>query len=219
VEDLGGRECELRLPRSSETSEVCPCITIAQVVDMKLSHPFERLPTSTRRRVLPVLVVLTLALTVALQIVGRPLQTAAAPQGIISFELAGNLPAAQAIIASWDSAAQLHAALSLGLDYLYMPLYAIAIALACVQAAGSSLRSPRPLWALGIVLAWALGLAALLDAVENFALFQLLVGSTSTTWPVVAKACATAKFAFVIGGLFYAGIGGIAYLIRRDRRV
>ena len=165
------------------------------------------------------LILLTLALTLALQIVGRPLQTAAAPQGIISFELAGNLPAAQAIIASWNSAAQLHAALSLGLDYLYMPLYAIAIALACVQAAGSSLRSPRPIWALGILLAWALGLAALLDAVENIALFQLLLGSTSTTWSAVAKACATVKFAFVIVGLLYAGVRGIAYLIRRNRRV
>ncbi len=129
------------------------------------------------------------------------------------------MPAAQAIIASWDQAAQLHAGFSLGLDYLYMPLYAITIALACVQAAGSSLRSPRPIWALGILLAWALGLAALLDAVENIALFQLLLGSTSTAWPAVAKACATVKFAFVIAGLLYAGVGGVAYLTRRVRQI
>ena len=62
-------------------------------------------------------------------------------------------------------------------------------------------------------------MAALLDAVENIALFELLLGSTSTAWPVVARACATAKFVFVIGGLSYAGVGGIAYLIRRDRKV
>ena len=186
---------------------------------MNLSHPFERLPASTRRRALPGLIVLTLALTVVLQIVGRPLKTAAAPQGIVSFELAGNWPASHAIIASWDYAARLHAAFSLGLDYLYMPLYAITIALACVQAAGTSLRSPRPIWALGILLGWALGLAALLDAVENFALFRLLLGSTSTAWPAVARACATVKFVFVIGGLLYAAVGGVAYLIRRARRV
>ena len=194
-------------------------IANASVLEMNLSHPFERLPAPTRRRALPVLILLTLALTLALQIAGRPLQTAAAPQGIVSFELAGNLPAAQAIIASWNHAAQLHAAFSLGLDYLYMPLYALAIALACLQAAGSSLRSPRPIWALGILLAWALGLAALLDAVENIALFRLLLGSTSTTWPVVAKACATGKFAFVIAGLLYAGVGGGAYLLRRARQL
>ena len=108
-------------------------------------------------------------------------------------------------------------AFSLGLDYLYMPLYAIAIALACVQAAGSSLRSPRPIWALGILLAWALGLAALLDAIENIALFQLLLGSTSTLWPAVARTCALIKFAFVIAGLLYAAAGGVVYLIRRTR--
>lgn len=185
---------------------------------MHLSHPFATLPPSTRRRSLPVLIVLTLALTAVLQIVGAPLKTPAAPQGIVSFELAGTLPAAQAMVASWDSAAQLHAAFSLGLDYLYMPLYAVAIALACVQAAGSSLRSRRPIWALGLLLAWAMGLAALLDAIENIALWQLLLGSTSAAWPAVARACALVKFAFVIAGLLYAGLGGVVYLVRRRRR-
>lgn len=184
---------------------------------MRLSHPFVDLPASARRRSLPVGIVLTLALTAALQIVGRPLQTAAAPQGIVSFELAGTLPAAQAMIASWDSTAQLHAAFSLGLDYLYMPLYAVTLALACVQAAGSALRKPRLAWALGLALAWSLGLAALLDAVENAALWQLLLGSIFAAWPAVAKACAIVKFAFVIAGLLYGGIGGVLYLIRRVR--
>ena len=185
---------------------------------MAMSHPFERLSASTRRRALPVLVILTLALTVVLQIVGRPLQTSAAPQGIVSFELAGTLPTAQAIMASWDPTAQLYAAFSLGLDYLYLPVYAIAIALACAQVAGSSLRTPRALWALGIVLAWTIGLAALLDAIENIALLQLLLGSTSTAWPAVASACATIKFAFVAAGLLYAGVGGAVYLAHRARR-
>jgi hypothetical protein len=186
---------------------------------MTLSHPFERLLASTRRHSLPVLIVLTLALTVVLQLVGRPLQTTAAPQGIVSFELAGTLPAAQAMIASWDPTAQLHAAFSLGLDYLYMPLYAAAIALACVQAAGSSLRAPRLLGVIGIGLAWAIGLAASLDAIENVALFQLLLGSTAAAWPAVARACALVKFAFVIAGLLYAGVGGVVYAIQLVRRV
>ena len=55
---------------------------------MNLSHPFERLPAPTQRSALPVLILFILALTLALQIVGRPLQTAAAPQGIVSFEVA-----------------------------------------------------------------------------------------------------------------------------------
>ncbi len=143
---------------------------------MALSHPFVRLSPTAQARALPPLILATLALTAVLQWIGRPLQTAAAPNGIISFELAGTLAAAQAMVASWDQSAQRHAAFSLGLDYLYMPLYADAIALACVRAAAISLHKQPAAAALGAVLAWGLGLAALLDAIENVALWQVLQG-------------------------------------------
>jgi hypothetical protein len=182
-----------------------------------LTHPFLRLSFAAQRRALPPLVVATLALTAVLQVVGQPLQTAAAPLGIVSFELAGTLAAAQVMVASWDHSAQLHAAFSLGLDYLYMPLYAFAIALACVRAAVSSLRTPTAAASLGILLAWGLGLAALLDAVENIALWQVLQGSTLAVWPPVARWCAIVKFSLVIAGLLYAGVGGVSYLFRKSQ--
>ncbi len=184
---------------------------------MTLTHPLARLPASAQRRALPPLLVATLALTAVLQAIGRPLQTAAAPLGIISFELAGSLPAAQTMLASWDSSAQLHAAFSLGLDYLYMPLYAVTIALACGRAAASSLRSPQSVAALGIVLSWGLGLAALLDGLENAALWQVLQGSTAAAWPVVARWCAVVKFILVGAGLLYAGSGAVFYLFKKVR--
>ncbi|MCA9969657.1 MAG: hypothetical protein KC425_05555 [Anaerolineales bacterium] len=80
-------------------------------------------------------IALAVAMTALMQVVGRPLQTAAAPQGILSFEFAGTVPAAQAMVASWDANARAAAGLSLGLDFLYPPLYAAAIALACLAAA------------------------------------------------------------------------------------
>jgi hypothetical protein len=174
-----------------------------------------RLAPQSQKRALPPLIVATLALTAVLQVIGRPLQTATAPLGIVSFELAGSLAAAQAMIASWDSSAQLHAAFSLGLDYLYMPLYAGTIALACVRAAATSLRTPQAAAALGFLLAWGLGLAALLDAVENAALWQVLQGSTAAAWPVVARWAAIVKFVLVSAGLFYAGTGVVVYLFRK----
>jgi hypothetical protein len=184
---------------------------------MNPTHPFQRLSYAAQKRALPPLIVATLALTAALQLIGRPLQTAAAPLGIVSFELAGTLAAAQAMIASWDSSAQLHAAFGLGLDYLYMPLYAVTIALACVRTAATSLRTPQAAAALGFLLAWGLGLAALLDAVENAALWQVLQGSTATAWPAIARWCAIVKFAWVIAGLLYAGTGAAVYLFRKAR--
>ncbi len=166
------------------------------------------------------LIVATLALTAVLQLIGRPLQTAAAPLGIVSFELAGTLAAAQAMLASWDSSAQLHAAFSLGLDYLYMPLYAATIALACVRTAATSLRSPQAAAALGILLAWGLGLAALLDAVENAALWQVLQGSSrGRSGLVVARCCAIVKFALVVAGLFYAGVGAVRILVQKSAEI
>jgi len=182
-----------------------------------VTHPLARLSPSTQRRALPLLIVSTLAMTAVLQVIGRPLQTTAAPLGIVSFELAGTLATSQTMIASWDSSAQLHAAFSLGLDYLYMPLYAVAVALACVRTAATSLRSPQAAASLGLLLAWGLGLAALLDALENAALWQVLQGSAAAAWPVVARCCAIVKFALVLAGLFYAGAGSALYLFKKAR--
>jgi hypothetical protein len=98
-----------------------------------------------------------------------------------------------------------------------MPLYAVAIGLACVRAAGTSLRTPAPAAGLGLLLAWGLGLAALLDAMENSALWQVLQGSALAAWPLLARWCAIVKFSLVIAGLFYAGAGAVTHLFRKSR--
>jgi hypothetical protein len=160
--------------------------------------------------------VLTLVLMVVLGvIVDAPLKTPAAPRGIVSYELAGSTTAAQGILDSWDKNAQLHAAFSLGLDYLYMPCYAITIGLACAWAARRMEGKGLWLGRAGRVLAIGLGLAALLDAVENFALTTMLFNVVANPWPVVARWCATGKFALVIAGLVYALAGFTFWLITR----
>ena len=126
---------------------------------------------------------LAVALMLVLQGFDRPLRTAAAPQGIVSFGLAGNQAVAQEILASWDSTARVYAGLSLGLDYLFMAAYATAISLGCVWAV-RSLRLPRWLGGLGIFLAWGQFVAAGLDAVENVALIQQLLGAQAAAWPL-----------------------------------
>ena len=112
----------------------------------------------------PALLALTIVLTVVLQAVNVPLKTPAAPQGIVSYEFAGTTAAAQSILDSWDAGAKVYAGFSLGLDYLYMPAYALTIGLACAWAARVLGGRRRWLGSLGRVLAFGLGLAALLDA-------------------------------------------------------
>ena len=166
----------------------------------------------------PALLALTIVLTIALQAVDAPLKTPAAPQGIVSYELAGSTAAAQNILDSWDAGARTHAGFSLGLDYLYMPVYALTIGLACAWAARVSGGRRRWLGSLGRVLAFGLGLAALLDAIENYALTTMLFSAAADPWPSVALWCATGKFALIIAGLVYIAIGLIFWLMTRRSR-
>jgi hypothetical protein len=181
-------------------------------------HPFQVLTESGQARAFAIMALLAVLVMVTLQVVGMPLQTGAAPSGIVSFELAGDLPAARAILASWDQTAQIHAALSLGADYLFLVAYAAAIGLACVLVARNMTARSPALAALGVGLAWAQWAAAALDALENYALIRLLLGSTQEMWPLMAKWCAIPKFALVAAGLLYALLGALVVVALRARR-
>jgi hypothetical protein len=65
----------------------------------------------------------------------RNLTTAAAPRGIVSLELAGDLEQGNRILTAWSTEGKVYAALSLGLDYLFLIVYAAFISLACVLIA------------------------------------------------------------------------------------
>jgi len=156
--------------------------------------------------------VLTLILMVSLQILGAPLITAEAPLGIISFELAGDLELARNMIASWGPEGQVYAGLNLGLDYLFMVAYAGAIALGCMLAAQSLAERVPPLASLGAVLAWGQVGAALLDALENYALIHILLGSEQEMWALIARWSALPKFVIVFCGIFYVLLGAVICL-------
>lgn len=150
------------------------------------------------------LVLLAIALMTALSHTGRALQSNAAPYGIVSFEFAGDLTTARAIIEGWGEAARVQAAFNLGLDYLYLLIYGSTLALAClwVGTRGSRLTL---VWAERM--AWVALAAAGLDAVENLALYQLLVGSFWPVWPVLAAGCAAVKFTAVGACVLFVLVG------------
>ncbi|MCX6030142.1 MAG: hypothetical protein NT169_12715 [Chloroflexi bacterium] len=181
-----------------------------------ITHPYQHIPSRRRLALFLPLLVLTLALTAILQAVDAPLKTTAVPQGIVSFELVGTTAAASRILASW-AAAREHAAFSLGLDFLYMPSYALTIGLACAWLAEALRRRARWLGALGVILAWGQIVAALLDATENVALTTMLFDAVADPWPVVAFGCATVKFLLIGAGLLYALAGGLIWVIARPR--
>ena len=87
---------------------------------MPLVDPFSWLSHRAQNRALVALAAVTLALVAAMNSVGRPLIDELAPFGIVSFEFAGDLEAARAMLASWGERGRLYAALGLGLDYLFL---------------------------------------------------------------------------------------------------
>ena len=180
-----------------------------------MHHPFEKIPPSLRKRTFWLLFIFTLLLMFIFTVTGAPLNTASAPYGVVSYELAGSTARAQAILASWDQKAQLIAAFGLGLDYLFMLAYSTTIGLGCIWA-GEVLQGHKwPLARLGVALAWLLGLAASLDAVENMALMILILGNLASPWPELARWCATGKFTLIFAGLVYAFLGLAVHLAGR----
>ena len=180
---------------------------------MTTRHPFTWLDTQAQKVAFWPLLVFALLMMAAQQSLGAPLKTEAAPSGIVSFELAGSLAGTQAMLESWGPAGRVYAGLSLGTDYVFLLAYSSAIALGCVLAARSFSRRVSWLAALGPVLAWAVLGAALLDAVENWALIQVLLGTQQAVWPALARICAIPKFLIVGLGLLYVLLGAIVWLV------
>lgn len=165
-----------------------------------------------RRQIFPIALVLTLLIMVVLTWVGEPLTTLVAPNGIVSYEFAGSVSRAGEILNSWGEAGRLHAAFSLGLDFLFIVAYATTIGLACVWA-GEILNKRRwPLSGVGLLLAWGVCLAGVLDGIENVSLVVMLLVSVSSPWPQLAAACAAVKFLLVALALLYAAYGGLAWV-------
>lgn len=178
-----------------------------------MKHPLLAIPRSLRMPLILLLVGLTLTTMVALNATGKALVTGAAPSGIVSYEFAGDVANASKIIDSWNESSRIYAGFNLGLDYLYLALYSTSIAMALLWSSDRLARRWVILIAIG--LAWGQWLAATLDAIENAALFLMLVRAPAEPWPQVAWLCASIKFTLVAAGLLWALVALILHLAAR----
>ena len=187
-----------------------------------MHHPLEFVSEQYRKRFFFAFLFLTIVLFAIFRVLDQPLQTSAAPNGIVSFELAGSPLQAQAITDEWERSSLLlsevvgqpnpdivnipyvFAAFGLGIDYLFMPLYSFALAFGTLLAMG---KHSGWLKSLGAVAGYGAFAAALFDAVENYALFQVLLGRVYSPYPEIAYHCASLKFGLLIFGLLYALAG------------
>lgn len=171
-----------------------------------MRHPLEFVPQEARKRLFLTFLVLTLSLFAIFRVLDAPLQTDYAPSGIVSFELAGSPRNAAHIVLTWSEQATLNAAFGLGIDYLFMPVYALALGFGTLLAAG---RHGGWLRSLEAVAGYGAFAAALFDAVENYALFQVMSGAFNSSYPMIAAVCAALKFGLLAFGLLVAVAGGV----------
>lgn len=168
-------------------------------------------PHEPLKRALWASAALALASLAALALIDEHLKTPAAPLGIVSFEICAFDSSCDDILASWSASAKIHAAMSLGLDYLFMLAYPAAIGcglLLLARQAPGSLRG-----AMG-TMARAIWLAGLADAIENYHLFQMLSGSPLDSHPWLATLSATAKFACLVPALALLAFGAARSAMR-----
>lgn len=159
-----------------------------------------------------------LTLFIVLTVLDAPLR-ATDEGGTVPLEVAGSTERAKEIKEAWRAEGLLDdGAFIDGLDFLYAPLYAAALAGACVAAAGTFRRLGREgLARAGIVIAWLATAAAVFDWIENIALAAVLLDEPASPWPAVALAASIPKFAGTTVALLYGLAGGLAALARRPR--
>lgn len=136
--------------------------------------------------------IVTLLLGGAFSWLDPMIRGAASPNGIVSLELCAYSDGCGAILSSWDSRQETLAAFLLGIDYLFLIVYALAI-FAALRLSAAKLGGR--LGQLTRQIAWLAPLAGFCDVVENtFLISGLLSGDyTQTGWP--AALFASAKFA------------------------
>lgn len=183
-----------------------------------VKHPLDFLPLTSRKPIFLALLALTLGLFAVFRVLNAPLVTPFAPAGIVTFELAGSPEKAFRVMAGWEPVGEaallelermkpyLYAAFGLGLDYLFMPAYALALAVGALLAAG---RHKGWFNSLGALAAYGAIAAALFDALENYALWHVLLGEYSSPYPAIAALCAYIKFALILLGIAYAFVGWV----------
>ena len=178
---------------------------------MSLQPPTNWIASGALKWVLIVSFLVGVATMYGWEALNGPLKNEITPDGVVSLEYAGSLEVAQEMLASWGPSGQVLAAANLGLDYFFLFFYSGTILLACALARMGFARW-RLLADFGVLLAWLQILAGLSDALENYSLLQLVLGSADGRHAVVAKWAATIKAGLNATGIGYA-IAGFALLI------
>ncbi|RBP53580.1 hypothetical protein [Arenicella xantha] len=147
--------------------------------------------TKILKRTFWVFLLLFVFASVALTVIDSGLRNSTTPHGIVSFELCAYTASCDAALIQWGTKGQALALLSLGLDYLFLFLYPGLIVIGLLLIAP---RVPRNLFRLTMFAAWSCVAIGLADAIENYALIQIILSESGSRYGLLASISATIKF-------------------------
>jgi hypothetical protein len=190
-----------------------------------MQHPLEFIQMNLRKPLFFMFLILTILIYGVFDILDKPFRNPVSPNGIVSLELAFAPYRTYEIVKSWEIA-EWHAKdlddlpedsllrygfvqysnplpfhflyFGLGFDYLFMPVYALALSLGLLLA---SYEKPQWLRSYAALASWGVFIAALFDAVENYALWKILTGNIVTPFPEIAGGSAIIKFTLLSLGM------------------
>jgi len=140
------------------------------------------------------LLALLIPCSIAMWHIDAGLRNTTTPNGIVSFEFCAYTDSCHAALMAWGAEGQSLAMLSLGLDYLFMLLYPGFICV-CLLLLARQL-TPR-LKQVTTFAAWIALAAGVADAIENYALIQIVLNQTDTYYGWLAALFATIKFSIL----------------------
>ena len=142
------------------------------------------------------------------------LDSAPAPYGILSFELAGSLDQSIEIMNSWTPLSKIFAGLSLGFDFLFLLVYTLFISL-LIHKLNVRLWVGKSFYRIGEILIWSMFLTAAFDTIENVSLIKLLIGNHQQFWVSIARTFATIKFILIAIALVYLILNSVLLLLKK----
>lgn len=159
--------------------------------------------------------VLFVLCSIALSTIDVFIKNEITPLGIVSFEFISSLSNVNAAMQLWGEKGQAAVGFSLGLDYLYILVYSV-LFIYCLRNTSEKLFQHNAAFAkVAAVLAVVFPVAACCDAIENFGLLKLLLGSQNELWVVVAYYCAAIKFCIIAISLVCIVVGQLYAFIKR----
>jgi hypothetical protein len=137
--------------------------------------------------------------------------------GIVSFELAKETSKSGSIINAWNETARIAAGISLGLDFLFLLVYSLFIAV-LIGKLNDSLWKDQSFYIVGKFLIGAIFIAAFFDSIENVALIKIMLGDSREIWPLFAYYFASLKFLIILSCIVYISISSIVLLIKKIKK-